>query len=797
MPPESPTDSPRNRHAKDPIQLFASSATDPRSRRAVDGLRLALQAIVIVTAALFSRIAVDIDQRLSEVMTTLPGFLQVVWTTGFWAAAGWSVTLLVITVVRRRVTVAFAALAAAVLAATTAVIAGAIVVAHGFDVLGSIADSNGPPVFPPGAVAVTAAVLATMSPYLTVPFRRFGRVLMALQAVGALCLGISLAFGTVVALSIGLIAGFVVHLVWGSPAGVPTVTRVQRALRDLGVDVHDLTPVSVGHEGVALLVGDDAEGPLQVKVYGRDALEGQFLVSVWRRAWFREAQHRARLSRSEYVEHEGFMSSLAARAGVRVPAVVTAGLADNGDALIAVRTDGAALTTATPALTPKQVVSLWSDLALLHSHGIVHQQLDLDRIVVRSDMTAGFGDLSSASLRSTEFQRLADRAQLFALTILTIGKDAAIELAESAIGRDGLTALLPNLQEAALPPRVRAALHHEKVDLSAVRKELALRIDAKDVELAKIRRVTAKSILNLALLVVAAYTMIGLFSGIDFGSLGQSLANANWWWLAAALIVCQMARVANALSTMGSSTTDLPVGPTTALNFATCYVNLAVPSSAGRIAIMTRYFQRFGIPPAAALSAGVIDSLSEFVVQVVLFLLVFSISDVDLGLSLNTNQLSGLSTVALLIVGAVIVAIVVALLVPSIRAKVRLWLHQAHEALGVLRMPRKLAQLFGGNLMSQLLFAVALGACVRGLHYDVPLSSLILINTVVGLFAGLLPVPGGIGVSEAGITLGLTRVGIPADTALAIALTHRFCAFYLPPFWGYACYRWLVDRKYL
>ncbi len=779
------------------IQLFASSPSDPRSRRAVDVLKLVIQTGIVVAAALFSKIAADIDQQLSEVLRSFPGFLKVLWLTGFWVAVVWSLALLVITAVRHRVYVTAAALAAAVFAVGIAIVVGAIVTSHGLDVVKSIVDSDGPVVFPPAALAITSAVLATVAPYLTRPFRRFGRSLMLLQFIGALCLGVSLAFGALVALSIGMMAGAAVHLVWGSPAGVPTVTRVRTALHDLGVDVQQLAPVSVGHEGVALLEGTDAEGALQVKVYGRDALEGELLVSFWRRAWFRETQRDTHLSRSEYVEHEGFMNSLAARAGVRVPLVVTAGLADNGDALIVVRPDGAVLTPDSVTLTPEQVGSLWADLGRLHSRGMVHRHLDLDRVVRRLDGTAGLGDLSSASVQSTEFQRVADRSQLLALTILTTGKDIAVEQAKTAIGSDGLTALLPNLQEAILPTQVRAAFRHQKIDLTAFRKDLAKQVGAEEIDLAKIRRVTAKSILNLALLVIAAYTIIGLFSGIDFASFGRSLADANWWWLAVALFVGQMPRVANAFSTMGSSTTDLPLGPTAALNFATCYVNLAVPSSAGRIAITTRFFQRFGVPPAAALSAGIIDSLSEFVVQVGLFLLVFSISDIDLGLSSNTDQLSGLASIALIAVGVVVVVVIVALLVPSIRSKLLLWAQQARQALGVLRNPRKLAQLFGGNVASQVGFALTLGACVRAFGYDVPLSSLILINVVVGLFAGLLPVPGGIGVAEAGLTLGLTRAGIPTDTALALALTNRFCTFYLPPFWGYGCYRWMVDRKYL
>jgi uncharacterized protein (TIRG00374 family) len=95
------------------------------------------------------------------------------------------------------------------------------------------------------------------------------------------------------------------------------------------------------------------------------------------------------------------------------------------------------------------------------------------------------------------------------------------------------------------------------------------------------------------------------------------------------------------------------------------------------------------------------------------------------------------------------------------------------------------------------LFALTLGACVRAFGFEVPLSDLSLINTVVTLFAGVLPVPGGVGVSEAGLSLGLTRAGIPAETAFAIARTYRFATFYLPPIWGLRSYRWMTSRRYL
>jgi uncharacterized protein (TIRG00374 family) len=779
------------------LQLFASGRSDPRARRPVDGVRAVVFAIVLVVAALLAEIGQDLDQRVSDALTAFPGFLHVLWECGFWAAVGWSAALLVIALVSRRPGLALSGVAAAAIALGLAVIVAAIVFGEGGDVLSRLVDSDGPPIFPPPVLAVTSAVLALTAPYVTLPWRRFGRALILAQLVGSLFLGAALSLGALTSLAIGMLAGTVVHLLRGSPGGFPTVTRVISALDDLGVSVDSLAATSMRREGVAVLRGADRDGPLEVRVYGRDAWEGELIADLWRRAWYRGRRRSARLSRGEYVEHEGFVTMLAARGGVLVPDVVTAGMADNGDALIAVRPIGSSIGDPSAVLTEAQARSLWDQLGRLHACGIVHHRIDLDRLVIVSSEAAAFNDLSSAAAQPTDVDAMADRAQLLALTIATTGQDVAVEAATSALGPDGLVAVLPYLQEASLPPMVRSALKARRIDLDAARTSLTESLGAAEIELAKVRRVSWKSLLNLALFAVAAYTIIGMISGLDLDAFARSLREANWWWLLAALLIGQTPRLANAVSTIGSTSEPLPFGPTAALHFATCYVNLAVPTSAGRVAITTRFFQRFGIPPASALAASAIDSVSEFVVQVTLFVIVFFLSDVDLGLSVGTDQLSGLATTALIIVGVLLVAGIVALLVPSLRARVTEWLHQARDALQVLHNPRKLLELYGGNLLSQVLFAITLGACVRGFGYDVPLSTLILINTVVTLFAGLLPVPGGVGVSEAGLSLGLTRAGLPSELAFAVALTYRFCTFYLPPIWGLRSYRWMTARRYL
>ena len=507
-------------------------------------------------------------------------------------------------------------------------------------------------------------------------------------------------------------------------------------------------------------------------------------------------QRTARLSRIELVEHEGFVTLLAERAGVRVPRIVTAGSAGRGDALVVVRPDGTPLSADVTA-EADAVASLWNDLARLHRAGITHRRLDLDRVVLRPDGSVGFGDLASASVADTTASLLQDRAQAFVLSMVLLGEDPAVAVSRDALGDDGLLDVLPYVQEAAMPPQVRNRLSDLDVELEDVRSRLGTTLGAEAQPLIKLRRVTWGSVFNLALLALAAYTLIALFGGLDLETFVDELANASWWWLAFALLLAQLPRLPSAVSTMGAIDRPLPLGPLTALQFAICYVNLAIPSTAARVAINVRFFQRFGVPAAAAMSAGAIDSLAGFVVQILLFLGLFLSSDLDLDLTTDTGEVSGLATVALIVIAALVIGCVVAMAVPAIRSRVVKAARQARAALRVLKSPTKLMQMFGGNLVSQVGFAVAMSACVYGFHEEVSLGTLILINTVVSLFAGLLPVPGGMGVSEAGITLGLTTAGVPSETAFAIALAYRFASFYLPPVWGWFCYQWLVRRRFL
>ena len=59
------------------------------------------------------------------------------------------------------------------------------------------------------------------------------------------------------------------------------------------------------------------------------------------------------------------------------------------------------------------------------------------------------------------------------------------------------------------------------------------------------------------------------------------------------------------------------------------------------------------------------------------------------------------------------------------------------------------------------------------------------------------PVPGGMGVIEAGLIAGMTAAGVPQSEAVAATFTARLFTAYLPPIWGWFALRWLRTHDFV
>jgi uncharacterized protein (TIRG00374 family) len=178
--------------------------------------------------------------------------------------------------------------------------------------------------------------------------------------------------------------------------------------------------------------------------------------------------------------------------------------------------------------------------------------------------------------------------------------------------------------------------------------------------------------------------------------------------------------------------------------------------------------------------------------------LLFSESGLDFGLETP----SGPPTRALaVVVGLGLVGVAVVWTTHRLRTaiveRVRHWWPDIRATLVSLRAGSKLGLLLGGSLATEIIFAVTLGVFVNAFGYDVGLADLLLVNISVSLLSTFVPVPGGIGVTEFGLTVGLTAAGVPEEAALAAVVLYRVATFYLPPVWGFFAMRWLQRNAHL
>jgi uncharacterized protein (TIRG00374 family) len=111
--------------------------------------------------------------------------------------------------------------------------------------------------------------------------------------------------------------------------------------------------------------------------------------------------------------------------------------------------------------------------------------------------------------------------------------------------------------------------------------------------------------------------------------------------------------------------------------------------------------------------------------------------------------------------------------------------------------PRKIVYIATGSVLAQLLVAFALGAALHAVGQHASIATILVVMTLASIIGGAVPVPGGLGVVEAGLIAGLTSAGIPQDQAVAAVFIQRTFTAYLPPIWGWATLAWMRRREYV
>ena len=639
-------------------------------------------------------------------------------------------------------------------------------------------------------------------PYLSRPLHRLVSLLLTLAVLAAVCGGYALPVNAVSSVALGWGVAAALHLAVGSPLGLPSAAEITEWITDLNVAVRNLTRSARQVWGVEQFTGRDPAGnAVELSVYGRDASDARILAKLWRFCLYRDSGPTLILDRLQQVEHEAYLTLMAGRAGVLVPDVLAAGrFGPSRDAALVTQVpDSVALAETTgDDLADGTLDEMLRAVLRLRDVGIAHGALGGDTILVsgRGTCIRGFRRASAGA----PADRLDDdMAALLGAMAVRAGAERTAAAAVRVLDADTARGALVHLQRSALDPITVAALKHQKDLLAQLRAAVAAGADIEVPKLAEAKRVSWPNLLFAVGSLIGIWLIIGILS--DAGDSLDAIKGASWGWVALTFVFAQLPVVAEGWALLGAAIGQIPFGRCVALETSNTFTAL-VGGDVAVFALRVRFFQRQGYDAEAAVSAGAIATTASWTVKTLLFLVAIPFA----AGSFHAPSGSGGDQAAVWIILAVILAVGIAAaliaLVPRLRRlvsrKIRPHLLNIWANVKTIATePHKIVYVLAGSTLAQLLVILALGASLHAVGQHASIATLIAVNTLAAILGGAVPVPGGLGVVEAGLIAGLTSAGIPQDQAVAAVLIQRLFTSYLPPVWGFLTLTWMRRREYV
>src|SRR5580700_995721 len=786
--------------------LLAPAGDGRRRRRGTDGMRLAAAVVALVCCLLIIHYDSRIDRAIVAVIHPPPWSITWLVTVVYQAGSfGVVIVLVGMALLARRWEIArdigLSAVGAAAVTGLLILWLGNHGGRPGGVVIGDYDLS-----FPVLRIALFAAVATAALPYLARGLQVIVEIFITLVALATAVGGHGLPLNVVGSLVIGWGTTAVVRLAFGSPLGLPSADDVRRLLAEFGISVGHLQPMPQQAWGAAKYEAtDDSSRRLTIAVYGRDAAGGRLLTKAGRFLLYRDSGPTLTLTRLQQVQREAFFALRAGQAGVAVPELVEAGTAGpSKDAVLVYRLPSTiSLAEAGPDDVGDDALDdIYRQLLILREARIAHGAISGDALLIDpAGQTAVLADFRNATGSASVDQLDQDLAGALAATAVTVGAERAGDAAARCLAPEVLAGALRHLHKPSLDPAITRRLRSNSGLLDEVRQQAARSASIELPELAQPRRVSWPTLILIIGTLIGGWALIGVL--IDVSKSFDTVIGADWLWVIIALVLAQLAYASSAVETLGSVSGPLPFGRALAVEVANAFSGLAGGAPAV-FATRVRFYQKQGYDATVALSSGAIMTVASWIATTVVFVvsLPFAWGSISLEATPESGGDSKLVWIILAVVVLVGVVVGLAVAVPRLRRlaaeKLRPRVRDVWSNLRqVASSPRKLVLLLGGALGRELLIAMSLSVSLRAFGDHLRLPVIIVVIVLAAIVGAVAPSPGGMGVVEAGMILGLTAAGASEADATAAVFIQRLFTSYLPPIWGWFTLVWLRKRDYL
>ncbi|MEU3936508.1 lysylphosphatidylglycerol synthase transmembrane domain-containing protein [Streptomyces sp. NPDC029044] len=601
--------------------------------------------------------------------------------------------------------------------------------------------------------------------------------------------------------------------------------------------------------------------PLDVTVVDREQQAQGFFYRAWRNLTLRGFATRSSLqSLRQALEQEALLAYAAIAAGANAPKLIaTSELGPDAVMLVYEHSGGRTLDSLSDEeITDDLLRDTWHQVKALQSRRIAHRRLVGDAILVDRSGTVILTDLRVGEIAAGDLLLRMDTSQLLVTLGLRVGAERAVASAVGVLGPDAVADCLPMLQPIALSRSTRATLRRlareraqrerdavleasrqakqarmegdtdsapvlEKPDKKAVRAEQRAEKRAIDeaveeareedlltqirhavlrirpqapVEPARLERVRPRTLISFMAGAIGAYFLLTQLTHIEFGPL---IANAEWGWVAAAVLFSMCSYVAAAMALLGFVPERVPFVRTVAAQVAGSFVKIVAPAAVGGVALNTRFLQRAGVRPGLAVASVGASQLFGLGCHILMLLSFGYLTGTEKTPSLSPSRtvIAGLLTVAVL----VLVVTSVPFLRKFVSTRVRsLFAGVVPRMLDVLQRPQKLVTGIGGMLLLTACFVMCLDASIRAFGDEstsISLASVAVVFLAGNALGSAAPTPGGVGAVEATLTVGLIAVGLPKEVAAPAVLLFRLLTLWLPVLPGWLAFNHLTRKQAL
>ncbi|MFE5818245.1 YbhN family protein [Streptomyces sp. NPDC056479] len=614
-----------------------------------------------------------------------------------------------------------------------------------------------------------------------------------------------------------------------------------------------------GDRGRRYFVTLEEGPPLDVTVVDREQQAQGFFYRAWRNLTLRGFATRSSLqSLRQALEQEALLAYAAIAAGANAPKLIaTSELGPDAVMLVYEHTGGHTLDSLSDEeITDELLSGTWRQVQALQSRRIAHRRLVGDAILVDRSGKVIITDLRIGEIAANSLLLRMDISQLLVTLGLRVGAERAVASAVSVLGPDAVADCLPMLQPIALSRSTRATLRRlareraerereavleasrqakharseeaaedsgvvlDKPDKKTVRAQARAEKRAIDdaldeareedlltqirhavlrirpqapVEPARLERVRPRTLISFIAGAIGAYFLLTQLTHIEFGPL---VANAQWGWVAAAVLFSAASYVAAAMALLGFVPERVPFKRTVGAQVAGSFVKIVAPAAVGGVALNTRFLQRAGVRPGLAVASVGASQLFGLGCHILMLLSFGYLTGTEKTPSLSPSRtvIAGLLTVAVLVLVVTSVPFLRKFVVTRVRS---LFAGVVPRMLDVLQRPQKLVTGIGGMLLLTACFVMCLDASIRAFGSEgtsISIASVAVVFLAGNALGSAAPTPGGVGAVEATLTVGLIAVGLPSEVAAPSVLLFRLLTLWLPVLPGWLAFNHLTRK---